>query len=137
MKNLFPILALLLLVGCTSELDRCIEVNIDIPKDLEIKINSGFDIREFDLVYVFKDEFYSCLKNSPKSISYSKSISEIRSAKNANEVRGITQSESERYEMQQENTEAEYYSDLKKVWNFCTNVYERKARKICNAQGIY
>ena len=137
MKNLFPILALLLLVGCTSELDRCIEVNIDIPKDLEIKINSGFDIREFDLVYVFKDEFYSCLKNSPISISYSKKISDIRSAKNANEVRGITQSESERYEMQQENAEAEYYSELKKVWNFCTNVYERKARKICNAQGIY
>ena len=27
MKNLLPILALLLLVGCTSELDRCIEAN--------------------------------------------------------------------------------------------------------------
>ena len=121
MKNLLPILALLLLVGCTSELDRCIEVNIDIPKDLEIKMNTRFDIRQFEYVYLFKDEFHSCLKNSPKSISYSKSISEIRSAKRDNEVRGITQSESDWYEMRQENMDAEYYSDLKKVWNFCTN----------------
>ena len=29
MKNLLPILALLLLVGCTSELDRCIEANVE------------------------------------------------------------------------------------------------------------
>jgi hypothetical protein len=27
MKNLLPLLALLLLVGCTSDLDRCIEAN--------------------------------------------------------------------------------------------------------------
>ena len=31
MKNLLPILALLLLVGCTSELDRCIEANYEKP----------------------------------------------------------------------------------------------------------
>ena len=27
MKNLFPVLALLFLFGCTSELDRCVEAN--------------------------------------------------------------------------------------------------------------
>ena len=30
MKNLLPILALLLLVGCTSEFDRCIEGQFEI-----------------------------------------------------------------------------------------------------------
>ena len=43
MKNLLPILALLLLVGCTSELDRCIEANFDEMPYIGFEEGKGFN----------------------------------------------------------------------------------------------
>ena len=52
MKNLLPIFALLLLVGCTSELDRCIEANTPdfTNEDFEYKSDTSLEqIKECQL----------------------------------------------------------------------------------------
>jgi len=130
MKNLLPILALLLLVGCTSELDRCLEANIDesVP---------SFNLIWFNLKIVDpRSDFDKCLVENPLGKEYANKTDKL------SWERLIANEEGEKELAKEKGKEIErlkdkHYSDLKLLWEICEDTEKRKAEKICHAQGIY
>ena len=114
MKNLFPVLALLLLFGCTSELDRCIKSNSETLTVRDI-VTSSY-------------EFEQCTRE-PEA-DYSRGDITFKTF----EVKFKECVSSSEYMVCLMNDIEDCYADKEKAGK---ELIEIESKRICNAQGIY
>ena len=133
-------LTLLVLGGCSqesTELERCIEANIDKT------VPSSFNLKWFSIKEPPKwkgapqqSDFDKCLFEYPLAMKYVNEIDKLfwerlkATEKEDKELDKELDKESERIK-------DKYYSDLKFIWEICEDTEKRKAEKVCNSQGIY
>jgi len=120
MKNLLPILALLLLVGCTSELDRCIEANVEeiTPAWQAILLQQGIE----------------------PSIAYSQCYSDKADIIfDRRDEEGLTNNEirPEINKIQKDCFSEHHEEDSIRVLSLARKEARKEATMLCNAQGIY
>ena len=156
MKNLLPILALLLLVGCTSEpteLERCIEANYaeltnktDREEFVASKLKSEMDsavakygeqLDDLKPIDFSSEALNECYKEELTSFVDDIKSREACAPLNENHedmeklVQVVIDLEEKHKGEYRETVAVEYYGPEK------TKERERFAEKICNAQGIY
>ena len=119
MKNLLPILALLLLVGCTSELDRCIEANVE-----EISPQQHQAI----LLGIEPSIAYSQCYSDKADIIHDRMIEE---GLTINEIRP------EINKIQKDCFSEHHKEDSIRVLSLARKEARKEATMLCNAQGIY
>jgi len=132
-KNLTTLLlTLLILGGCSNELDRCIKANIVVDEKIP-SFNLGWIIADLQ----YRSDFDACLSKDPVAMEYRSQRTEISRQKRQKEISGITDKEAKDLEEQGKKIDSRYLSGLKRSWKNCEDIYKRKAEKICNSQGIY
>jgi hypothetical protein len=104
------LLSTFLLVGCESELDRCIEANTDIDQE---KIMTTFRTWKGSI----EMEMRRCM------------VAERKQRANQYKKEGLTNDEAYRL--------IDYNLENKDFFNYCKTEAIAVAKKTCNAQGIY
>ena len=139
MKSLtltIALLTLLVLGGCSqepTELERCIEANIDktVPSSFNLKWFSFKDPPKWKGAPQQSD-FDKCLFEYPLAMKYVNEIDKL-----VGERLKVIGKEDKELDKESERIKDKYYSDLKFVWEICEDTEKRKAEKVCNSQGIY
>ena len=119
MKNLLPILALLLLVGCTSELDRCIEANVE---------------------EISPQQQQAILLGIEPSIAYSQCYSDkagIIHDRMMEEGSTIVEIRLEINKIQKDCFSEHHKEDSIRVLSLARKEARKEATMLCNSQGIY
>jgi len=136
-------LSLLLILfagGCSqepTELERCIEANIDKT------VPSSFNLKWFSFKEPPKwkgapqqSDFDKCLFYNPSAKKYVNEIDKLvgeRLKATGKEDKELDKELDKEYE----RIKDKYYSELKLTWEICEDTEKRKAEKVCNSQGIY
>ena len=140
MKNLLPILALLLLVGCTNEpaeLERCIKANTKVPNLKEDSLEN-FNLELFTIASgKIETSFDQCISSKESAAVYSDVQWIIFKGEREIEPGEITKEQSAYFEELRKENLDEHLPGLKDAWNYCRKEYKRIAIEICNSQGIY
>jgi hypothetical protein len=118
MKNLLPIFALLLLVGCTSELDRCIEANVEEISPTWQAIQLGIE----------PSIAYSQCYSDKADIIFDRRDEEGLSN---NEIRP------ELNKIRKDCFSEHHKEDSIRVLSLARKEARKEATMLCNAQGIY
>ena len=165
MKKLLLLISLLFAIGCTSELDRCMEANTKSVGDLyysRIQLSNIFDgwatnpPGDLDFQYCIKrnnlaleyhtyerglrEHFFSICGDSDTSdimaMDFSDRSNYVKACINDNEDEWDAYNNAAKRLNQKEK-----YSALNKVWEDCNKQsLEKKeldAKRVCNLQGIY
>ena len=118
MKNLLPILALLLLVGCTSELDRCIKANVEEISPAQQAIQLGIE----------PSVAYSHCYSDKADIIHDRMVEEgLTSAELAPELNKI----------RKDCFSEHHKEDSIRVLSLARKKARKEATMLCNTQGIY
>ena len=129
MKNLLPILALLLLVGCTSEqLERCIEANFDEIPVTWLFIQNGKESTFFNLAHPTQSiepsiAYFQCYSDKA-GIIHDHMFEEGSTMVALNKIQKDCFSE-------------HHKEDSIRVFSLARKEARKEATMLCNAQGIY